>query len=79
MTGPVVDGPYSAWHIPACDYEALLPHVQAGQQGVGPYVIEASTGACTPSESCLAGFLMAAQPYTYLTCFADEPTCVLSP
>ena len=61
ITGPVVDGPYSRWHAPACTYEGLLPVVQAGQAGTGPYVIEASDGACTPDESCIAGFLMAAQ------------------
>ena len=50
--------------------------VQKGQAGLGPYIIEArcgNEGACNPDDSGVAGFLMSAQKYTYLTCFADGP------
>jgi len=74
LGGPVVDGPYARWGVPACDFDALRKVVEAGQKGTGPFVIEASRGACDPDESCLAAFLCAAAEYTYLACFADEPT-----
>ena len=72
--GPVVDGPYARWSVPACDFDKLSAVVQTGKDGTGPYVIEASHGACDPDESCLASFLCAATEYTYLACFADAPT-----
>jgi hypothetical protein len=65
---------YSKWHVEACDFEVLKAAVDRGKAGTGPYVIEASTGACNPDESCVAGFLAAASEYTYLACFADSPT-----
>ena len=68
LGGPVVDGPYSRWAVPACDFEELRGVVERGRKGIGPYVIEASHGACNPDDSCLAAFLMAAQEYTYLAC-----------
>ena len=72
--GPVVDGPWARWSVPACDFDKLRAVVQKGKDGTGPYVIEASRGACNPDESCLAAFLCAAAEYTYLACFADAPT-----
>jgi hypothetical protein len=74
--GPVVDGPYSSWAVPACDYVQLRAAVEAGQAGLGPYVLEANhrqPAECTPDDSCLANFLAAAEEYTYLACFADAP------
>ena len=40
LGGPVVDGPYARWGVPACDFKPLQRAVQAGQQGTGAYVIE---------------------------------------
>lgn len=74
--GPVVDGPYASWSstFPACDYAKLRAAVLAGQAGDGPFVLEANHGDdCTPDDSCIANFLAAAEEYTYLTCFADDP------
>lgn len=73
--GPVIDGPYGSWSSPACDYRRLRAAVEAGAAGAGPFVLEAShaPGACAPDDSCLANFLCAAEEYTYLTCFSDEP------
>ena len=44
-----------------------------GQAGTGPFVIEASRGGCTPDNSCIASYLLAAEPFTYLGCLQDEP------
>jgi hypothetical protein len=74
LGGPVVDGPYSRWGINPCDPIKLNQTVQNGKRGTGPYVLEVSRGACTPTESCLASFLLVAQEFSYLTCFSDEPT-----
>jgi hypothetical protein len=75
--GPVIDGPYGSWSsaFPACDYAKLRSAVEAGAAGDGPFVLEANhaVGACQPDDSCLANFLAAAEPYTYLTCFSDAP------
>jgi len=75
--GPVIDGPYGSWaaSLPACDYTKLRAAVLAGQAGTGPFVLEANhaKGACMPDDSCLANFLAAAEQFTYLTCFSDEP------
>ena len=75
--GPVVDGPYASWagNLPACNYSRLRLAVEAGLAGSAPFVLEANhnSRACAPDDSCLANFLAAAEPYTYLTCFADAP------
>lgn len=74
--GPVVDGPYSSWAatFPACNYEKLRAAVLAGQAGAAPFVLEANHGdVCEPDDSCIANFLAAAEPFTYLTCFSDSP------
>jgi hypothetical protein len=75
--GPVIDGPYGSWgrEAMACDYTTLRATVERGLNGTGPFVLEANhaPGACEPNDSCLANFLAAAEPYTYLTCFADAP------
>jgi hypothetical protein len=72
--GPVVDGPFARWNVEACEYSALRPVVEAGVAGVAAFIIEASRGGtCTPTESCLANFLAAAEKYTYLMCMADGP------
>jgi hypothetical protein len=47
--------------------------VQKGQNGTGPYVLEASKGGCSPDSSCIASYLLAATEYTYLGCLSDEP------
>lgn len=71
--GPVIDGPYADWGIEACDYTTLRKAVEQGQRGQGAFIIEASKGgACTPSESCMAAFLCAAEEYTYLACFNSQ-------
>jgi len=74
LGGPVINGPYARMYVPACDFEELRQAVEKGQNGTGPFVIEANKGGCDPDESCLAAFLCAAAEYTYLTCLADEPT-----
>jgi hypothetical protein len=62
---PVVDGPYSSWAYPACDYARLRAAVEAGRAGGAPYVLEATHGDdCTASDSCIANFLAAAEEYT---------------
>lgn len=74
--GPVIDGPYGSWAatFPACNYEKLRAAVLAGQAGAAPFVLEANHGdVCAPDDSCIANFLAAAEPFTYLTCFADAP------
>lgn len=78
LGGPVVDGPYARWHVPACDFQGLRTAVAQGQAG-GQYVIEASEQACMPTMSCLAAFLCAAQEFTYLACFSDAPTYRANP
>lgn len=76
--GPVICGPYANWHEPT-DFEALREVVARGEAGTGPFVIEASKGACTlpADEAKLAGYLCAMGKFTYLACFnsqsADEP------
>eukprot|EP00935_MAST-01C_sp_MAST-1C-sp1_P000698 g698.t1 len=79
LGGPVVDGPYSRWGIDACDPISLNRTVQTGQRGEGPYVLEVSRGACNPTESCLASFLLVAEKFSYLACFADEPSLPMNP
>ena len=72
--GPVVDGPWASWAPPACNFSRLRPAVEAGLSGLGPFVLEANHGkTCSPSDSCIANFLAAAEAYTYLACFADAP------
>ena len=72
--GPVVDGPWASWAVPACNFSRLRPAVEAGLAGLGPFVLEANHGeTCSPSDSCIANFLAAAEAHTYLACFADAP------
>ena len=55
---------------------AFVSFPSAGLNGTGPYVIEASRGgACdlAADESKLAGYLLAMEKYTYLSCFSSTP------
>lgn len=79
LGGPIIDGPYGKYNVDVCDFNALRKAVKAGQDGVAPYVIEASKGGCTPDESCIASYLLGATEYTYLSCLADEPTLLSYP
>ena len=78
--GPVLQGPYATMgDVDACDFEAIR-NVQknghhAGPKSSGPILhVSVSTAkphhknTCKPSTSCLAAFLAAAEPYTYLHC-----------
>jgi hypothetical protein len=67
-SGAIIDGPWAPAFGPnGCDYSALRPVVEAGLHG-GRFVIEAHGGGdCTPTDSCLANFLCAAEEFTYLT------------
>jgi len=73
--GPVVDGPYSSYNEDVCNFNTFRQHVQEKNANAhGPYVMEASKGGCTPDDSCIASYLLAAVEFTYLGCLADEPT-----
>ena len=71
--GPVIDGPYGAYNVNACNYTTLRARVLAGRAGAGAFVIEASDGGCSPDESCMANFLCAAEPFVYLSCLSSGP------
>jgi hypothetical protein len=70
--------------VDACDFEAIRSVQKnghnAGPKSSGPILhVSVSTAkphhknTCKPSESCLAAFLAAAEPYTYLHCgYNDE-------
>lgn len=65
-------GPYAVWGRYGCTFDPTshygLHHaVQRGQNGTGPYIIEArcgNEGACKPDDSGIAGFLMSVEKYT---------------
>ena len=61
------------YNTDVCDFDALRAAVKRGQDGTGPFVLEASKGGCTPDESCIASYLLAAEEFTYLGCLHDEP------
>lgn len=61
--GPEIQGPYAHMNkVDACSFDAIR---QSQANGSIP-VVEAK--GCHPSESCLAAYLAAAEPYTYLHC-----------
>ena len=77
--GPVIDGPYGSWNRPACNLNVMQEAVEMGRNGTGPFVLEFNrindtmTG-CNPDESCLAAFLIAADQYSYMSCFHSQGT-----
>jgi len=73
LGGPVIDGPYGKYNTAVCDFDSMRAAVLRGQEGTGPYVLEASTGGCTPDSSCIASFLLNAVEFSYLGCLHDEP------
>jgi hypothetical protein len=55
--------------------------VEKGKAGTGPFVLEfnraakgSSIDGCNPDESCLAAFLIAADKYSYMSCFQSQDT-----
>lgn len=76
--GPVIDGPYGAWNGAACNFRNMRKDVAKGQDGTGPFVLEFNRAAngrpdgCKPDESCLAAFLIAAEKYSYMSCFHSQ-------
>jgi len=79
--GPVIDGPYGHWNAPACNLRVMQGFVEKGQNGTGPFVHEfnrkgrnGGCDGCNPDESCLAAFLIAAEKYSYMSCFASQAT-----
>jgi len=66
--GPVVCGPYARMGVAnPCDFNAVL-RAQQGPLAVREMRHKTGTGSCKPSESCLAAFLAAAEPGSYLHC-----------
>jgi hypothetical protein len=63
LGGPVIDGPYGKYNTEVCDFPQMQAAVHRGQDGTGPFVLEASKGGCTPDASCIASYLLAAEPY----------------
>ena len=80
--GPVIDAPYGLWNAPSCNLRVMQGFVERGKAGTGPFVLEfnrASKGSnsqdgCSPDESCLAAFLIAADKYSYMSCFHSQDT-----
>ena len=74
--GPVIQGPYARMGAAnGCDFDSIIDVQTNGFQSAEERhlmltVIEADGEhqACKPSEKCLAAFLAAAEPYTYLHC-----------
>ena len=46
LGGPVIDGPYGKYNTDVCDFNQFRRAVQLGQNGTGPFVLEASRGGC---------------------------------
>lgn len=77
--GPVIDGPYAMWNGNACNLRNMQQHVERGQNGTGPFVLQFNRGlngltGCNPDETCLAAFLIAAEKYSYMACFHSQET-----
>ena len=79
--GPVIQGPFARLNAAdACSFDSIIDvqtnGYQASERHLMLTVIEASAhggkeNSCIPSESCIAAFLAAAEPYTYLHCMGN--------
>ena len=65
--------PYARYGRPACDFDSIREAHAHGLDVVEVSHASDNGNACHPDMDCLAAFLAAAKPYTYLTCFASAP------
>ena len=77
--GPVIQGPLARMGAAdACSFDSIIKEQSRGKNlssGVTMHltVNEAGGGSCKPSPSCIAAYLAAAEPFTYLHCVHNEP------
>lgn len=79
--GPVIQGPYARMGAAdACSFDSIIAEQTKGFQAEERFlkltVVEAKgkgrgSDSCRPSESCIAAFLAAAEPYTYMHCMGN--------
>jgi hypothetical protein len=60
----------------ACSFDSIIAEqtkgYKAGERVLHLTVVEAKgKGSCKPSESCIAAYLAAAEPYTYMHCMGN--------
>jgi hypothetical protein len=86
--GPVIQGPYARMGAAdACSFDSIIAEQDTGYQSEDRHliltVVEAKGGrdpegakqnSCKQSESCIAAFLAAAEPYTYMHCMGNSGT-----
>lgn len=82
--GPVIQGPYARMGAAdACSFDSIIDVQNNGYQSVERHlmltVIEArghggkrKENSCKPSENCIAAFLAAAEPFTYMHCMGNS-------
>lgn len=84
--GPVIQGPYARMGAAdACSFDSIISEQSGGWRGnegllLRLTVVEGNShkdkagkrvNTCKPSESCLAAYLAAAEPYTYMHCMGN--------
>lgn len=79
--GPEIQGPYARMGAAdACDFDSIREMQANGQKTrenltlhltVAEAKSKGSHSSCKPDESCIAAFLAAAQPYTYMHCMGN--------
>jgi len=84
--GPVIQGPYARMGAAdACSFDSIINEQKNGfrvaERHLSLTVVEADPkngrgegNSCKPSESCIAAFLAAAEPYTYMHCMGNTGT-----
>jgi hypothetical protein len=71
--GPVICGPLARYSVPACDFDALRNAQKKYAVIEANHYHDGVGSTCNPDHNCLAAFLAAAEPHTYLTCFSSTP------
>ena len=85
--GPEIQGPYARMGAAnACDFDSIRKMQQDGvrtrENGtlhltVAEAKAKGGGGSCKPDPSCIAAFLAAAEPFTYMHCSACPHLCDL--
>ena len=83
--GPEIQGPYARMGAAnACDFDSIRKMQQDGvrtrENGtlhltVAEAKAKGGGGSCQPDPSCIAAFLAAAEPFTYMHCSAPPHLC----
>ena len=67
LGGPVIDGPFANYNDAVCNFPYFSGKVKQLKSRNKNFVIEASKGGCTPDDSCIASYLLAAEEFVYLS------------